>query len=261
MTPVAIVTGAAGGQGLAAVRALAADGMAVLATDVNPAVESVVAELTATGLEVDAIRHDVTSERSWREVVERAQRRWGRVDHLVNNAGIADRHGIREVDLDRWDAVLAVDLSGPMLGMRTCCDALAADGGGSVVNVSSVAGLTAYPGAAYTAAKWALRGLTKSASLEFAPLGIRVNSIHPGIVETPMIATADPAYLDAFTALTALDRPGQAHETAAVVSFLCSPAASFVTGAEIAVDGGWSASAAARALSLVAGGSTTPSDL
>ncbi|MET8354219.1 MULTISPECIES: glucose 1-dehydrogenase [unclassified Micromonospora] len=234
-----IVTGAARGQGAAEARLLAGQGVAVVLTDVLDAVgEDLADEL---GDQVIYAHLDVTSEADWARTVELAERTFGPVRALVNNAGVSHRVGLMEIDLGDWNHVLDVNLTGPLLGMRACVPSMRRAGGGSIVNVSSIAGLTAYSASAYSASKWALRGLTKVGALELGPSRIRVNSVHPGLIETPMLGDAPQAMLDAFASLTPLGRGGRAEEVAALVAFLCSDGSSYINGAEIAVDGGFTA--------------------
>jgi 3alpha(or 20beta)-hydroxysteroid dehydrogenase len=250
---VVIVTGAAGGQGAAEVRWLVAEGASVLATDIAEEQGAALADqLASQGGDVAFRCLDVTDRAGWTTVLDEVLSRWGRVDCLVNNGGISDRAGALDVELERWAHVLDVNLTGPLLGMRAVAPSMSAAGKGSIVNVSSVAGLAAYPGAAYAASKWGLRGLSKSASVEFAPHGIRVNSIHPGLINTGMVADADPAYLDGFARTTPLGRAGQPTEVAPLLGFLCSDASTYITGAEIAVDGGWSSGGQIRGVANAA---------
>ena len=164
---------------------------------------------------------------------------------LVNNAGTIARQGIVDTTLDAWNRTIAVNLTGPLLGMKHCApairDTVAKSGGtGSIVNISSTAGLTAHDDAAYTASKWGLRGLTKTAVLQFSPWNIRVNSIHPGqIADTGFFQSGGEAFAHAARAAIPLHRQGTPKECAELVLFLASDESSFISGAEIAIDGGY----------------------
>jgi 3alpha(or 20beta)-hydroxysteroid dehydrogenase len=233
---VVVVTGAGQGQGEAEVAAARAAGAEVIAVDLQP-----------PGGVPHARQLDVADADGWRDLAAWIGAEFGRVDGLVNNAGITSRVRIGDVALEDWNRVLAVNVTGPMLGIQALLGLMPA--GASIVNVGSVAGLTGHYTAAYTTSKWALRGLTMAAATELGPRGIRVNAIHPGFIETPMTASAPPAFRAVNEALTPLGRAGSPEEVAALVTFLLSPESSFINGAEIPIDGGYAGGASAKAIS------------
>jgi 3alpha(or 20beta)-hydroxysteroid dehydrogenase len=169
------------------------------------------------------------------------------VHGLVNNAGITHRARLLEVQVGDLQRVLAVNLTGPLLGIQVLAPLMTE--GGSIVNIGSVAGLTAHYPVAYTASKWALRGLSQVAAMELGPAGIRVNSVHPGFIQTPMTASAPPVFQDVNLAETPLGRAGSPEDVAGLVIFLLSDAAAFITGAEITVDGGQTAHGGVKSIS------------
>jgi 3alpha(or 20beta)-hydroxysteroid dehydrogenase len=189
----------------------------------------------------------VSRAEDWRELVEWLRERHGRVDGLVNNAGIPFRARIPDVTVEDWNRVLSVNVTGALLGIQAVLPLMSA--GGSIVNVGSVAALTAHYPVAYTVSKWAIRGLSRVASLELGPRGIRVNSIHPGYIETAMTASAPPAFRAANIAETPLGRTGTVDDVAPLVVFLISDESSYISGAEIPVDGGMTAQGGAKSLS------------
>ena len=235
---VAIVTGAARGQGAAEARRFVAEGASVLLTDVLDAEgESVAAELRDRA----AYRHlDVTLEDEWIAAVTDCEERFGPVTVLVNNAGILDFGEIARQDVERFRKVIDVNLTGTMLGMKSVVPSMKRAGGGSIINISSNSGIWGIPMAgAYAASKWAVRGLSKTGALELGKHGIRVNSVHPGGVDTPMVRSPGQDPNDAAWAKNLpLGRFGLPEEIAAVVAFLASDEAAYVTGAEWSVDGG-----------------------
>lgn len=243
---VALITGAAGGQGTEEAELFVREGAAVTLTDVNAAKgEALATRLRGQGGRAEFRVQDVASEASWQEIVAATVAAFGGLHILVNNAGTIARQGIVATTLEAWNRTLAVNLTGPLLGMKHAApairDTLAKQGGGgSIVNISSTAGLTAHDDAAYTASKWGLRGLTKTAVLQFAPWNIRVNSIHPGqIADTGFFQSGGEAFAAAARAAIPMHRQGTPKECAELVLFLASDEASFISGAEIAIDGGY----------------------
>ena len=235
----AIVTGAARGMGEATARRLAEHGARVVLTDVQADVGRAVAD--ELGDAAIFVAHDVSSEESWGGVIAASLDAFGRIDALVNNAGISRAHKLIDTEPDLFDQVVAVNQRGVYLGMRAVVEPMRAVGGGSIVNLASVAGLRGTSTLfAYSATKWAVRGMTKSAALELARFQIRVNAVCPGVIDTPMNADNPPGMNDVLVKTTPLRRMGQAAEIADAVLYLVSPSASFVTGTELVVDGGMS---------------------
>lgn len=237
---VVVVTGAARGQGAAEVEALAREGATVLATDVLDEEGQVLAEkLTADGLAVDYRHLDVRSPEEWAAVAARIDSVHGRVDALVNNAGVAARERLPHVSLDAWHRTFDINVTGPMLGIHALVPLMRP--GSSIVNICSVAAMAGHAAAAYTSSKWALRGLTRTASLELGERGIRVNAVMPGLVDTPLMASASPAFTEAALAEIPLGRVGVPADIAPTIVFLVSDDAAYYNGAEIVIDGGLTA--------------------
>ncbi|MFI6516164.1 glucose 1-dehydrogenase [Spirillospora sp. NPDC050679] len=233
---VAIVTGAARGQGAAEARLLAEAGARVVVADVLEEGREVAAEI---GEAARFVHHDVTDAASWAGAVAAATGAFGRLDVLVNNAGIWRTAPVDQETEERFELILRVNLIGPFLGIKAAVPAMRAAGGGSVVNISSTAGLRGIPGhSAYGASKFGLRGLTRSAALDLAPDGIRVNSVHPGAIDTPMVAAAGFERGEGNYDRVPLGRVGVPEDVAGLVLFLASDASSYITGTEFAVDGG-----------------------
>ena len=245
---VAIVTGAASGQGLAGAKLLAKEGAKVVATDLNyEGTEKVVAEIKNAGGVAVAVKHDVAKEDDWKQVVKTAVDEYGRIDVLVNNAGIGGEEGfalIDDVDINGWNKFMTVNATSQFLGIKAVIDEMRKVGGGSIINISSIAGLVGgAAGIHYTASKGAIRLMTKDAAVELGPDNIRVNSVHPGFIDTPMVSvvTADESATANAIAGIPMGRMAQPEEVASVVLFLASDDASYITGAEIPVDGGTTA--------------------
>jgi 3alpha(or 20beta)-hydroxysteroid dehydrogenase len=235
-----IVTGAARGQGAAEAKILVGEGARVIGADILDDQGKALAErLNALGPGTMEYRHlDVSSEEQWADLAAQLASSGVTVHGLVNNAGIPYRARLLTMDLAGWERVIGINLTGTMLGMRTIVPLMPSDGTAAVVNIGSIAGLTAHFAVAYTASKWALRGLTKAAALELADRGIRVNIVHPGPIDTPILDDADPVFVRSSVEQTLAGREGQADEVGHVVVFLLSDRASYLNGAEIPVDGG-----------------------
>ena len=247
---VAIVTGASRGMGAAAARRLVAEGARVVIGDILEVEGKAVAE--ELGDAARFIRLDVTSTDDWAAAVALAESEFGRLDVLVNNAGILAFGALVEMALDDYRRVIEVNQVGVFLGMQAAVPALERAGGGSIVNISSVEGLGGGPFlTAYTASKFAVRGMTKAAAIELGRKGIRVNSVHPGAIRTDMVREqvgGDNAEAEQWMAKqVALKRMGEPEEVAAVIAFLASDDSSYCTGAEFVVDGGATASSGFRA--------------
>jgi 3alpha(or 20beta)-hydroxysteroid dehydrogenase len=226
---VVLVTGGARGQGAAEAERFAAEGAIVIAGDVHKA-----ADVPAGA---HYLQLDVTSRARWQTVVDQIVSEHGRLDVLVNNAGIGIWEQLATVSEKDWHQVLAVNLDGAMYGMQACAPAIRDSGGGAIVNTASAAAFYGFALPAYNASKWALRGLTKTAALEFVTWGIRVNAVHPGLVNSPMADGASET-TEKIRLATPMRRGAEMHEIAALVAFLASDEALFITGSDFVIDGG-----------------------
>ena len=246
-----IVTGGARGQGEAEIRLFASKGAAVIIADVLvDEGEALAAELTKEGKEARFIRLDVTDPASWAAVIDLSKSWKGRLDVLVNNAGIINRTLVETTSLEAWERVLRVNLTGSFLGIQAVSP-LMVETGGAIVNISSNSGYSGHYDPAYTASKWGLRGLTKSAAMELAPKNIRVNAVCPGLVVTGLNASSP--HLKPMIGITPLKRAGKPEEIADLVFFLSSDASSFITGEDFVIDGGFTAGAAYRRVATETG--------
>lgn len=236
---VALVTGGARGQGAAHVRRLAAEGAQVVATDVlDQQGENQVATLVAEQGHQATYRHlDVSNSGQWQTVVEEIVDQRGHIDVLVNNAGIIHVTPLEQEELAAWDQLIGVNLTGPFLGMRAVVPAMRSAGSGAIINVASIFGPAGAPGySAYASSKAGILGLTRTAAMELAPDGIRVNAITPGGVSTPMNEQEEEG---GTIRQTPMQRRAQPGEISSAVAYLASDDASFVTGTNMVIDGGY----------------------
>jgi NAD(P)-dependent dehydrogenase (short-subunit alcohol dehydrogenase family) len=231
---IALVTGGARGMGRVTAELFAQEGAHVVAADVrepDPAYESDA---------IEAVELDVSSEEQWRSVVAGVVDRHGRIDVLVNNAGVIQYEGLEELTLETWHRTIAVDQTGVFLGMREVVPVMKRNGGGSIVNISSIWGSAAVSGAhAYHAAKSAVRNMTKNVALTYVADGIRANSVHPGYIVTPLTEAQAHEVNQLMIDTTPMRRPGQPIEVAHGTLFLACDESSYVTGIELVIDGGY----------------------
>jgi 3alpha(or 20beta)-hydroxysteroid dehydrogenase len=231
-----LISGGARGQGAAEARLFVTEGARVIIGDVlEPEGRQLASEL---GHSATFVRHDVTQEMDWETAVNAAEKLGG-LHGLVNNAGIYQPRTLMETETELFERHTRVNQLGCFLGMKTVVPLMEQSGGGSIANISSVAGLRGSPGAlAYSATKWALRGMTKAAAIDLAPRKIRVNSVHPGPIDTEMLNVRTPEQNRHRLQLVPMKRMGTAEEVAALVLFLLSDESGYITGAEVAIDGG-----------------------
>ncbi|MGN6490609.1 MAG: glucose 1-dehydrogenase [Agriterribacter sp.] len=242
---VAIVTGAAGGMGAAIAKLFAQEGAKVIATDIqDEKLQAWVLTAQKEGLNITPVKHNVSSEQEWQQVIDKTIALFGKINILINNAGIfPPGASSATTSVKDWENIIAINATGPFIGTKLCIPHLCAAGDGSVVNISSIAGLVGGNGPAYTASKGALRLLTKDQAVELAKDNIRVNSIHPGGVLTPMteFLTTAPGSEELLKTMCPLGRIGTAMEIAYGALYLASDESSYTTGAELVIDGGLTA--------------------
>ena len=247
---VALITGGASGLGAESARRLAREGATIVLTDTAADLGQAVAdEITAEGHTAIFMVQDVTDEGRWDEIVRSSLARFSRLDILVNSAGIASGGGpLLQVTFEAWKTMISVNLDGTFLGMKAVAPTMVDAGRGSIINLSSILGKVGLAGApAYCASKGGVLMLTKATALELAPLGVRVNSVHPGFIETPMVVNAfresenSNEVRDGVISRHAMGRLGLAREIADGIVFLASDESSFMTGAELVIDGGYTA--------------------
>ena len=230
------VTGGARGLGAAIARRFAAAGAHVHVADIlDEETSQLAAALGADGLAATAHHLDVSDEGDWKRLVDAIG---GGLDVLVNNAGIIIRKSLAQTSKAEWDRAMSINVAGVFLGMQYCRPLLAAKAPSAIVNISSTAGIIAHGDPSYTASKWAVRGLTKSAALELSSEGIRVNSVHPAMIATPLTFAAPEGHMEANRAVIPMGRESSPDEIANIVFFLASPESSFMTGSEVTADGG-----------------------
>lgn len=241
---VALISGGARGQGEAEGRLFVREGAKVVLGDILVELgQKVAADITAQGGQATFVKLDVTQEVDWRQAVDTVVKNYGKLDILVNNAGIFRTEGVEATSLELWNQVIAVNQTGVWLGMKYAVPAMRQAGGGSIVNISSGAGIIGSGfAAAYHGTKGAVRILTKTAAVEYAKENIRINSVHPGVVDTEMIrGTLNQEGMQGAIRAHPLGRMGTAEDIAYAVLYLASDEASYVTGAELVIDGGYTA--------------------
>ncbi|MGZ7441481.1 glucose 1-dehydrogenase [Paenibacillus macerans] len=240
---VAIITGAAGGMGKADALLFAKEGAKVAITDMQEdKLQEVVREITENGGEAIGFKQNVASEEDWIRVVNETAAKFGKIDILVNNAGVSDSTPFLDQTVENWEKIMSINVTSVFLGQKHVIPHMIEVGGGSIINISSIAGLTGGSGTGpYTASKGAVRMLTKATAVDYAKHNIRANSIHPGYIETPMTVDLlkDETMRQWFLSQTPIQRLGKPEDIASGVLFLASDESSYITGVELPIDGGY----------------------
>lgn len=236
---VAIITGGASGIGKQMSHLFVAEGATVIAADINETALQAVSEHE----QIQGIKLDVSNEDDWKELVEQVEAEYGRIDILINNAGVTSEKPIEEIDYEDWEFLSKINGFGAMLGLKHVGAAMVKNKQGSIVNLSSVTAQVGMGLNSYSASKGSVRAISKAAATEYGRNGVRVNAVFPGVIETPMTANLESSaeQLQQINALTPLGRLGKPEEVANAILFLASDEASYITGAELAIDGGYSA--------------------
>jgi NAD(P)-dependent dehydrogenase (short-subunit alcohol dehydrogenase family) len=240
---VAIITGGASGIGEGHALLFAREGAKVVISDIQEHLgANVVAAIKSEGGEAIFVRQDVTSEADWTDLIKATIDQYGELTTLVNNAGVANHEGVEDETLEGFNRVVAICQTGVWLGMKAAMPELKKSGNGAIVNISSLYGIIGTPSmVAYHGAKGAVRLMTKSAGLEYAKQGVRINSVHPGIIKTPLAGSLSDEYIKMITEVTPMGRMGEPADIATMSLFLCSDESNFITASEFVVDGGWGA--------------------
>ncbi|MBV1864520.1 MAG: glucose 1-dehydrogenase [Rhodobacteraceae bacterium] len=241
----ALISGAASGMGAVEARIFAEQGAQVIVADVDDAgARAVVQTITEAGGSAIAVHLDVSDAANWDKAIAEGVEAFGNINVLVNNAGILIMKPVQDTSEEEWDKIFSINAKGVFLGTKAVLNSMKASGSGSIINISSIYGLVGAPSAAaYQATKGAVRLLTKGTAVDYAPFNIRVNSIHPGVIATAMTddLLKDPEVAKALLGTTIMERSAQPEEVANAVLFLASDEASFMTGSEVVVDGGYTA--------------------
>ncbi len=237
---IAVITGGASGIGGKLTQMFVDEGATVIAADIN---EDGLQKIEEYSSKVKGIKLDVSSEKDWQHLVETVEKEFGRIDILVNNAGVTSEKTIEQIDYKDWEFLMKINGFGTMLGIKYVAPLMVKNQNGSIVNLSSVTAQVGMGLNVYSASKGSVRALSKAAATQYGRNGVRVNAVFPGVIETPMTAKLESseAQLQQINALTPLGRLGKPEEVANAILFLASDEASYITGAELAIDGGYSA--------------------